>query len=127
MSLIQAAWARSAFRKNGPLASTLSIFGKDFDELGLAQAFSPPEALFLASLEADERSATFYRIWTCKEAILKAYGFGIGEYLRDFTVIPSRENLQIEGSSNCPLASLSSVQVEALSVPPGFTATTALI
>jgi 4'-phosphopantetheinyl transferase len=76
------------------------------DVLGLAQAFfSPSEALFLASLEADERYAAFYRIWTCKEAVLKAYGFGIGEYLRDFTVILSRDNLRIEGSLNCPLGS----------------------
>lgn len=98
------------------------------DELGLAQAFfSPSEALFLAGLEADERCAAFYRIWTCKEAVLKAYGFRIGEYLRDFTVILSRDNLQIEGSPNYPLASLSSVRVEAFSVPPGFAATAVLI
>ncbi len=114
--------------KERAIGVDIEYIREELDELGLAQAFfSPSEALFLASLEADERSAAFYRIWTSKEAILKAYGFGIGEYLRDFTVIPALDNLQIDGSPNCPLASLSSVQVEAFSVPLGFIATAALI
>jgi 4'-phosphopantetheinyl transferase len=48
------------------------------DELGLADRyFSPREAAALRAAEPCRRLETFFRLWTRKEAYLKAHGFGI--------------------------------------------------
>ncbi|MDR3387812.1 MAG: 4'-phosphopantetheinyl transferase superfamily protein [Rudaea sp.] len=39
--------------------------------------FDPAEAALLAGLPADRREAAFMRLWSCKEAVLKALGHGI--------------------------------------------------
>lgn len=50
---------------------------------------APDEAaLFLRTPERD-RQRMFFRIWTCKEAFLKALGVGLTEPLRSFSVDPS--------------------------------------
>ena len=48
--------------------------------------FSPREAAELASLPECDQLAGFYRGWTCKEAYLKATGFGLSFPLSKFTV-----------------------------------------
>jgi 4'-phosphopantetheinyl transferase len=48
--------------------------------------FSPAEAAALTALPAAERTAAFHRIWTRKEAWLKARGFGITVPLDSFEV-----------------------------------------
>jgi 4'-phosphopantetheinyl transferase len=46
--------------------------------LQLAQRyFTPDEAAALAILSEDERQQAFYRLWTAKEAVLKALGRGL--------------------------------------------------
>jgi 4'-phosphopantetheinyl transferase len=67
-----------AFRESGevgadiehrrPLANLMDVAG---------MAFSQDELAFLASREGSERLNTFYTIWTCKEALLKAEGLGM--------------------------------------------------
>ncbi|MBC8113051.1 MAG: 4'-phosphopantetheinyl transferase superfamily protein [Candidatus Saccharimonas sp.] len=51
-----------------------------------ARFFSPREAAQLASLPECDQLAGFYRGWTCKEAYLKATGFGLSFPLSQFTV-----------------------------------------
>ena len=52
------------------------------DALALAERFfAPAEAATLAGLPETERPALFLRLWTRKEALLKALGTGIGEGL----------------------------------------------
>jgi 4'-phosphopantetheinyl transferase len=48
--------------------------------------FSPREAAELASLPECDQLVGFYRGWTCKEAYLKATGFGLSFPLSKFTV-----------------------------------------
>lgn len=48
--------------------------------------FSPREATELASLPEADQLAGFYRGWTCKEAYLKATGFGLSFPLNKFSV-----------------------------------------
>ena len=49
--------------------------------------FSPEEADFVLALDGAERAAAFHRVWTRKEAWLKAQGFGITIPLDSFSVI----------------------------------------
>ena len=39
--------------------------------------FTPPESALIHSLFGDQKRETFYKIWTCKEAYLKALGTGL--------------------------------------------------
>ena len=48
--------------------------------------FSPGEAAWLRELEEAEREEAFYRIWTAKEAFVKAHGAGLSFGLGEFTV-----------------------------------------
>jgi 4'-phosphopantetheinyl transferase len=48
------------------------------DEMGLAERFfTPREAAALRALDACGRRETFFRLWTRKEAYLKAHGLGL--------------------------------------------------
>lgn len=58
--------------------------------------FSPCEAAELASLPERDQLAGFYRGWTCKEAYLKATGFGLSFPLSKFTVaLNPRESVSL--------------------------------
>ena len=47
--------------------------------------FGQEEARWLNSLPAATRTSGFYRLWTLKEAYLKAAGFGMAQPMRDFS------------------------------------------
>jgi 4'-phosphopantetheinyl transferase len=52
------------------------------NELGLARRyFLPQEAAGLEALPPESRQRAFFRVWTAKEAILKACGRGLANYL----------------------------------------------
>lgn len=55
------------------------------DELA-ARFFSPAECRTYFELPEAQRPAAFYRVWTCKEAYLKAIGAGLSFPLGRFTV-----------------------------------------
>ena len=58
--------------------------------LGIADKnFARDEAARLHAAPADERRRLFFRIWTRKEAFLKALGFGLTHPLRSFSVDPT--------------------------------------
>ena len=48
--------------------------------------FSTHERAWLRHLPEEERSRCFFRIWTCKEAFLKAQGFGLTRSLDSFDI-----------------------------------------
>lgn len=50
--------------------------------------FAADEAARLSAVPANERVPLFFRIWTRKEAFLKALGFGLAHPLRSFSVDP---------------------------------------
>lgn len=50
------------------------------------QVFTTSEIRYLASLGEDERRVAFYRLWTIKEALLKATGTGLSVEPRSFAV-----------------------------------------
>ena len=51
--------------------------------------FAADESARLHAAPAHERMALFFRLWTRKEAFLKALGFGLTHSLRSFSVDPS--------------------------------------
>jgi 4'-phosphopantetheinyl transferase len=52
----------------------------------IEQQFHPDEKGFLLTLSGDEQLKQFYRIWTCKEAYLKALGRGLSLPTNSFAV-----------------------------------------
>lgn len=48
--------------------------------------FTPMEQGWIAAAPRSEQSAAFWRVWTLKEAFIKATGRGLGQPLRDFSV-----------------------------------------
>jgi len=75
------------------------------DELA-ARFFSPLECQAYFSLDENRRVASFYRIWTCKEAYLKAIGAGLSFPLGKFSVSASPEEppglIAVEGAPEEP-------------------------
>jgi 4'-phosphopantetheinyl transferase len=60
---------------------------REVDVVGVArQAFSPDERAALAALAPAERRSAFFRIWTRKEAYVKARGAGLSYPTRSFSV-----------------------------------------
>lgn len=51
--------------------------------------FAPGEIAALTARRGDERTRLFYRLWTRKEAYLKARGKGLGHPLNSFSVMPN--------------------------------------
>jgi 4'-phosphopantetheinyl transferase len=52
--------------------------------------FAPVEQERLFALEGESRRDAFFRLWTCKEAFLKATGEGFSRSLRSYEIDPSR-------------------------------------
>jgi len=50
------------------------------------QFFSPNENIIMRSLPLEQRQDAFFHIWTCKEAYLKARGYGITKSLAEFEI-----------------------------------------
>jgi 4'-phosphopantetheinyl transferase len=60
---------------------------REVDVLGVARkVFSPDEYARLTALAPQERPAAFFRLWTRKEAYIKARGEGFGYPTRSFSV-----------------------------------------
>jgi 4'-phosphopantetheinyl transferase len=49
---------------------------KDMDDFAL-RFFTPDECALIRSLPMAQKQKTFFKLWTCKEAYLKAYGSGL--------------------------------------------------
>lgn len=73
-----------AFGEHDPLGVDLEVrvLRKDFDGIGKL-VYGPSERRALASAEGEAKRRLFYRLWSLKEALIKALGTG-------FTLNPSR-------------------------------------
>lgn len=54
-------------------------------------AFAPAEVAYLANLPTRRRREAFYRLWTVKEAYVKARGEGLSMPLNEFEAIPAAD------------------------------------
>jgi 4'-phosphopantetheinyl transferase len=66
--------------------------------------FSPAEAAYLMSLPPETRVETFFRIWTLKEAYVKALGEGLRIPLASFevSIAPGRPEASLRSASRDP-------------------------
>ena len=72
------ALALYAFCRDHPLGVDIEHIRPMADEDALARhVFTPTESALVASLDGDPKHDAFFKIWTCKEAILKASGDGL--------------------------------------------------
>ena len=72
------------FAKRAALGVDLEVRAprKDFDGIG-SSVYGPQERIALSAVAGREKEALFYRLWTLKEALIKALGTG-------FSLSPSR-------------------------------------
>jgi 4'-phosphopantetheinyl transferase len=69
----------------GEIGLDAEFMGKERNDLALARRFfSPEEAEYLESVPPDKRREVFYRLWTLKEAYIKARGMGLSIPLDSF-------------------------------------------
>jgi 4'-phosphopantetheinyl transferase len=79
--------AMLAVALNRDLGVDIENIRQDVETDHLAERFfSPRERESLRALPAAQRVAAFFRCWTCKEAFLKAQGFGLSRSLDSFDV-----------------------------------------
>lgn len=75
------------FTSSGQIGVDLEVEDPDVEIARLASRFfSPDEAAQVLALPAEERAPAFFRVWTRKEAFLKAKGTGLGLPLDGFSV-----------------------------------------
>lgn len=82
-----------------PLGVDLEVARRERPVLELARRwFAPAEAAALAALAEADRQAAFLRLWSCKEAVLKALGrgisFGLDRVVFDLTAPGEIQRLQ---------------------------------
>ena len=81
------AYALIAVTRARPVGVDIERIRPDIRALELARRFfAPEEAAALADLTEHARVQAFFRLWTCKEAFVKALGRGFDLPLREFTV-----------------------------------------
>lgn len=82
-----------ALNKNHPIGVDIECL-KSFRGMSdiIDHFFSAKEKAYLASISVEKKRETFYRIWTAKEAFLKATGEGLSDALHDIEV--SFENIE---------------------------------
>jgi 4'-phosphopantetheinyl transferase len=72
-------WAAIAIAPNGcPVGIDVEELSREADMLGIARhSFCPGETVALEAASGDVRAALFFRWWTAKEAVVKAWGTGL--------------------------------------------------
>lgn len=114
-------WALIGLSDTHPIGVDIEFMRRGSDELGVARSFfSDAEYGALESLENGMRHQSFYQIWTCKEAVLKAFGVGIPQHLKDFSVELTGECYTIHPEPNCFSPLLASVIACPVDVPGGY-------
>ena len=110
-----------------PIGVDIEQMRGNIEELRLARTFfRGDEHNFLAGLAGARRLDAFYRIWTAKEAVLKAFGFGVTAYLKDFRVRLNPAGIDIEPAPDCFTPELAAVRAASVEAPDGYAAAYAL-
>ena len=120
-------WALIGFSGSRDIGVDIEFMRAAGGELDLARSFF--SAAECRSLEGQDRGmllSSFYKIWTCKEAVLKAHGAGISEHLKDFSVELTEDGYAIHPEPACFSPSLASVAVQPVEVPEGYAGCCAL-
>lgn len=98
-------WAVVAVAAAGRIGVDLEAIRPLEDLAGMArQVFSPDECEALAARPAGARLEAFFRLWTYKEAVIKAVGAGFSMPTTTFSVLPgerwARLDRPVDGQAN---------------------------
>ena len=114
-------WALIGLSDSRPVGVDIELMRRAGGELALARSFfSDAEYRALEGQRNGMMLQSFYKIWTCKEAVLKALGAGISEHLEDFSVELTGERYVIHSESNRFSPLLASVAANPVEVPAGY-------
>lgn len=114
-------WALIGFSSRRDIGVDIEFMRAAGGELELARSFfSAAEYRSLEGLANGMLLSSFYKIWTCKEAVLKAIGAGISAHLKDFSVELTEDGYVIHPEADCFSPSLASVAVNPVEVPQGY-------
>ncbi len=114
-------WALIGFSGSRAIGVDIEYMRAAGDELDLARSFfSAAEYRSLEGLANGKLLSSFYKIWTCKEAVLKACGAGISAHLKDFSVELTEDGYAIHLEPNCILPAPAVVTVQPVEVPEGY-------
>ncbi|MDH0434818.1 4'-phosphopantetheinyl transferase superfamily protein [Aeromonas caviae] len=84
-------WLVLALCREGPLGVDIEMGLRRRPILPLAERFyAPGEYLWLRTLPVQEQDSAFYRLWSRKEAVLKAHGDGISAGLDKICFLPEQ-------------------------------------
>lgn len=84
-------WLVIALCAKGPLGVDIELGQRRRQTLPLARRFyATSEYEWLAALPAEEQESAFYRLWSRKEAVLKAHGAGIAAGLDKVCFVPQQ-------------------------------------
>jgi 4'-phosphopantetheinyl transferase len=83
-----------AVRREGPIGIDVEFLGRPAPLEVAARFFSRGEAGWLGKLPEQAQHEPFFRIWTLKEAYIKAVGLGLSQSLGDFSVSVERLDLE---------------------------------
>ncbi len=123
-------WSHSGTRAVIAVARSLPVLGVDIEHvrpgrsfMALAKRFyAPGEYAQLASLRDDEQPQAFIRLWTAKEALLKAHGRGLSHGLHKVAFVCDEDRLtlaHVDGNLGTP----ASWQLAHWALPEAFFAT----
>ncbi len=83
-----------AFSREKEAGIDLEIPRDNIDFLGIADFFREPEARYLRETPGDRLAVEFLRLWTGKEAVLKAIGTGLAMELSSLEIKAGPEGLE---------------------------------
>ncbi len=99
----------------------VETIARSMDVDGVArQAFSPAEQDALLQLEGEERKAAFFRVWTRKEAYVKAIGDGFSRNTRHFTVSSVEDDGDALLSGHLHLHDAPAWRIQPVQCPHGY-------
>lgn len=85
-----------AVGRHGALGVDVEVHRPLSDLEGIAERFfAPAEQTALFALRESEREAAFYRLWTRKEAYIKALGTGLGHPLSRFVMTLAADDVRL--------------------------------
>ena len=106
-----------------PIGVDIELMRENIEELTLARDFfCGDEHHFLTTLEGAARLEAFYRIWTGKEAVLKAFGVRGHGLSQGFPRALNPAGIDIEPEPGCFTPELAEVRAASVEMPDGYAA-----
>lgn len=116
-----------ALRDAGPVGVDVETVRtlSDFRSLS-AHVFTSVEQAWLDTLAHDARLGGFFRLWSAKEAVMKACGLGMRLEPRSFSVVGRDGAFAIGAQPGCA-HDLAGIEVRSVAAPEGYAAAIAIL